>query len=60
MDALHASLKIRERPFLLDMNRAREKDVGDVVQRMVRIPRMTTRNFALRRLATTAGSWRAR
>jgi len=39
MDALHFSLEVRERPFLLDMNRLREKDVGDVVQRMVRIPR---------------------
>src|SRR5207302_5878609 len=39
MDSLHAALQIRERPFLLDMDRRREKDVRNVVQRMIRVPR---------------------
>src|SRR5205807_5383201 len=39
MDSLHASLQIRERPFFLYVNCRREKDVGDVVERMVRVPR---------------------
>ncbi len=39
MDALDSPLQIRERPFLLGMNRRGEQDVSDVVERVVGVPR---------------------
>src|SRR5256885_13951690 len=38
VNLLHAALQIRERALLLHVDRGGEKDVGDFVQRMRRIP----------------------
>jgi len=35
---LLALLQVRERPFLLRVNRGGEEDVGDVAERMRRVP----------------------
>src|SRR5688572_9539572 len=47
VNALHASLQVRERPVLLSMNRRGEKNVGGVIQWMRCIPRMNDERLRL-------------
>src|SRR5438270_6639628 len=55
MDLLLAPLEVRERPLLLGVDGGGEKDVGEVVERMVGVPRMDDEELGLAELGDDGG-----
>src|SRR5256885_16960645 len=59
MDLLLAPLEVRERPLLLGVDGRGEKDVGEVVERMVGVPRMDDEELGLAELGDDGGGFGA-